>query len=86
MNKPIKAKNLPLFSIIDLDQLRRENNLEGTEVPFFDTIVSYFYYNIYMKLSSYLPFRFLFPMITILWLSDRSFLSFFHLSGISPSF
>ena len=28
MNKPIKAKNLPLFSIIDLDQLRRENHLE----------------------------------------------------------
>lgn len=25
MNKPIKAKNLPLFPIIDLDQLRREN-------------------------------------------------------------
>ena len=25
MNEPIKAKNLPLFSIIDLDQLRREN-------------------------------------------------------------
>lgn len=29
MNKPIKAKNLPLFSIIDLDQLRRENHLEA---------------------------------------------------------
>ena len=28
MNKPIKAKNLPLFSIIDLDQLRREKHLE----------------------------------------------------------
>ena len=26
MNKPIKAKNLPLFSIIDLNQLRRENH------------------------------------------------------------
>ena len=25
MNKPIKAKNLPLFSIIDLDQLRGKN-------------------------------------------------------------
>ena len=25
MNKTYKAKNLPLFSIIDLDQLRREN-------------------------------------------------------------
>ena len=37
MNKPIKAKNLPLFSIIDLDQLRRENNLEGTEVTDFFT-------------------------------------------------
>ena len=24
MNKPTKAKNLPLFSIIDLDQLRLE--------------------------------------------------------------
>ena len=31
MNKPIKAKNLPLFSIIDLDQLRREKHLEGTD-------------------------------------------------------
>ena len=29
MNKSLKAKNLPLFSIIDLDQLRRENHLEG---------------------------------------------------------
>ena len=28
MNKPMKAKNLPLFSIIDLDQLRRETHLE----------------------------------------------------------
>ena len=28
MNKPIKGKNLPLFPIIDLDQLRRENRLE----------------------------------------------------------
>ena len=37
MNKPIKAKNLPLFSIIDLDQLRRENHLEGTEVTDFFT-------------------------------------------------
>ena len=27
MNKSLKAKNLPLFSIIDLDQLRRENHL-----------------------------------------------------------
>lgn len=35
MNKPIKAKNLPLFSIIDLNQLRRENHLEGTEVTDF---------------------------------------------------
>lgn len=35
MNKPIKAKNLPLFSIIDLDQLRREKHLEGTEVTDF---------------------------------------------------
>ena len=25
MNKSLKAKNLPLFSIIDLDQLRRGN-------------------------------------------------------------
>ena len=37
MNKPIKAKNLPLFPIIDLDQLRRENRLEGTEVTDFFT-------------------------------------------------
>ena len=37
MNKPIKAKNLPLFSIIDLDQLRREKHLEGTEVTDFFT-------------------------------------------------
>ena len=37
MNKSLKAKNLPLFSIIDLDQLRRENNLEGTEVTDFFT-------------------------------------------------
>ena len=37
MNKPIKAKNLPLFSIIDLNQLRRENHLEGTEVTDFFT-------------------------------------------------
>ena len=37
MNKPIKAKNLPLFSIIDLDQLRRENLLDGTEVKDFFT-------------------------------------------------
>ena len=37
MNKPIKAKNLPLFPIIDLDQLRRENHLEGTEVTDFFT-------------------------------------------------
>ena len=37
MNKPTKAKNLPLFSIIDLDQLRRENYLEGTEVTDFFT-------------------------------------------------
>ena len=29
MNKPIKAKNLPLFSIIDLDQLRREKPSGG---------------------------------------------------------
>ena len=36
-NKPIKAKNLPLFPIIDLDQLRRENHLEGTEVTDFFT-------------------------------------------------
>ena len=36
-DKPIKAKNLPLFSIIDLDQLRRENHLEGTEVTDFFT-------------------------------------------------
>ena len=35
MNKSLKAKNLPLFSIIDLDQLRRENHLEGTEVTCF---------------------------------------------------
>ena len=37
MNKSLKAKNLPLFSIIDLDQLRRENHLEGTEVTDFFT-------------------------------------------------
>ena len=37
MDKPIKAKNLPLFSIIDLDQLRREKHLEGTEVTDFFT-------------------------------------------------
>ena len=37
MNKPIIAKNLPLFSIIDLNQLRRENHLEGTEVTDFFT-------------------------------------------------
>ena len=37
MNKPIKAKNLPLFSIIDLNQLRREKHLEGTEVTDFFT-------------------------------------------------
>ena len=36
-SKPIKAKNLPLFSIIDLDQLRREKQLEGTEVTDFFT-------------------------------------------------
>ena len=35
MNKSLKAKNLPLFSIIDLDQLCRENHLEGTEVTDF---------------------------------------------------
>ena len=35
MNKTIKGKNLPLFPIIDLDQLRRENRLEGTEVTDF---------------------------------------------------
>ena len=28
MNQPIKAKNLPLFSIMDLDELRRETHLE----------------------------------------------------------
>lgn len=28
MNNTMKTKNLPLFSIIDLDQLRRENHLE----------------------------------------------------------
>ena len=32
MNKPIKAKNLPLFPIIDLDQLRRENHLDRKSV------------------------------------------------------
>ena len=37
MNKPIKAQNLPLFSIVDLDQLRRKNHLEGTEVTDFLT-------------------------------------------------
>ena len=37
MNNSLKAKNLPLFSIIDLDQLRRENHLEGTEVTDFFT-------------------------------------------------
>ena len=37
MNKPIKARNLPLFSIIDLDQPRREKHLEGTEVTDFFT-------------------------------------------------
>ena len=37
MNKTIKGKNLPLFPIIDLDQLRRENRLEGTEVTDFFT-------------------------------------------------
>ena len=37
MNKSLKAKNLPLFSIIDLDQLRREKHLEGTEVTDFFT-------------------------------------------------
>ena len=37
MNKSLKAKNLPLFSIIDLDQLRRENHLEGTVVTVFFT-------------------------------------------------
>ena len=37
MNKPIKAQNLPLFSIVDLDQLRRKNHLEGTEVTDFFT-------------------------------------------------
>ena len=37
MNKSLKAKNLPLFSIIDLDQLRRENHLKGTEVTDFFT-------------------------------------------------
>ena len=37
MNEPIKAKNLPLFSIIHLDQLRREKHLEGTEVTDFFT-------------------------------------------------
>ena len=31
MNKPKNAKNLPLVAILDLDQLRRENRLEGTE-------------------------------------------------------
>ena len=28
MSKTLKTKNLPLFSIIDLDQLRQENHLE----------------------------------------------------------
>ena len=28
MNKPIKAKNLPLFSIMDLNELRRDTHLE----------------------------------------------------------
>ena len=37
MNKPIKAKNLPMIPIIDLDQLRRENHQEGTEVTDFFT-------------------------------------------------
>ena len=32
MNKPIKAKNLPLFPIIDLDQLRRENPVSYTHL------------------------------------------------------
>ena len=32
MNKSLKAKNLPLFSIIDLDQLRRENHLDRKSV------------------------------------------------------
>ena len=29
MNKILKAKKLPLFSILDLNELRRENHLEG---------------------------------------------------------
>ena len=29
MNQPIKAKNLPLFSIMDLNELRRDTHLEG---------------------------------------------------------
>ena len=37
MSKSLKAQNLPLFSIIDLEQLRRENHLEGTEVTDFFT-------------------------------------------------
>ena len=37
MNKPIIAKNLPLFSIIDLNELRRENHLEGARLTDFFT-------------------------------------------------
>ena len=35
MSKILKTKKLPLFSILDLNELRRENHLEGTEVTDF---------------------------------------------------
>ena len=35
MNKILKAKKLPLFSILDLNELRRENHLEGATLTDF---------------------------------------------------
>ena len=37
MSKSLKGQNLPLFSIIDLNELRQENHLEGTEMTDFFT-------------------------------------------------
>ena len=35
MNKILKTKKLPLFSILDLNELRRENHLEGARLTDF---------------------------------------------------
>ena len=37
MNKILKTKKLPLFSILDLNELRRENHLEGARLTDFFT-------------------------------------------------